>query len=149
MPYAIGDLASQLCDVAVAILTADTTIRSLVGRTTRICVPQKDVSSDGLLDLPVIVYHYAGDVEIGGTLDERRAVMVWEVVTDGDDAQTKGYQIVAALRAALTYNAFSARGLEAYVEGDRELATIVTEDREETRGVALTQLRTTIYASAP
>jgi hypothetical protein len=144
--FAVGDLRSALSAACVSILTADTTLRTLLGRTSRMVIPQKDVGTE--MPLPCIVYHYERDVEIGGTGDERFAQLVFEAVCDGNDAPEKAGEIVAAIRRALTYTKFHTAGIEAYVLGDREVVSVPREP-DETRALALVQLRCNILASAP
>lgn len=147
-----GDLATPLCAAIVAILTADATVQSLCGRTTRLVVPFEDVNDAEEpaqeIPLPILVYSYGQDTEIGGVGDQREVTLTLDVIAEGNDAGTTVNQLSARIREALTYPAFAARGLDAIVR-----APVVRDgaaaEPEATRGLKIMRNLYTILATAP
>lgn len=140
-----ADLAQPLSEAIVAILHASAAAQTAIGRASDFVVPYEDTSESTVL--PTYVYRYLRDREVGGIGDEREAVFELLAVAEGDDALAKANALVAIARTALTYNAFQARGLEAYVAA-REVEGGEGTD-EQTRGLALMRLLLTIRATAP
>lgn len=147
-----GDLATPLCSAIVAILTADATMQTLCGRTTRIVVPFEDVNDAEApaqeIPLPVVAYAYVSDQEIGGVGDERLVTLTLDVIADGNQAHTQVHEISARMRQVLTWSAFNARGLDAIVRAPVTRFG-VPDDPEATRGLRLMRNSYTIQATAP
>lgn len=148
----VGDLATPLCAALVSILTADATIQSQCGRSTRLVVPFEDVNdaedAAAEIPLPIIVYTYGTDTEIGGIGDQRLVTLTLDVVAEGNDARTTVHEISAQIRRALTWNAFDAHGLDAIVR-----APVIRDggaaEPEATRGLVIHRNSYTIQATAP
>lgn len=147
-----GDLATPLCAAIVAILTADATIQSLCGRASRLVVPFEDVNDatdpTQEIPLPIIVYSYGQDVEIGGVGDQRLVTLTLDVIADGNDSGTVARQLSAQIRTALTWNAFNAQGLDAFVRAPVTRDGAAAEP-EATRGLSIMRNVYTIQALAP
>lgn len=147
-----GDLATPLCAAIVAILTGDATIQTLCGRTTRLVVPFEDVN-DAVdpaqeIPLPIIVYSYGQDVEIGGIGDQRSVTLTLDAIADGNDSGTVVRQLSARIRTALSWNAFDAQGLDAFVRAP-VIRDGAAAEPEATRGLTIMRNIYTIQATAP
>lgn len=147
-----GDLATPLCAAIVAILTGDATIQTLCGRTTRLVVPFEDVNDAvdpaNEIPLPIIVYSYGQDVEIGGIGDQRSVTLTLDAIADGNDSGTVVRQLSAQIRTALSWNAFDAQGLDAFVRAP-VIRDGAAAEPEATRGLTIMRNIYTIQATAP
>lgn len=147
-----GDLATPLCAAIVAILSADATMQALCGRATRLVVPFEDVNDAedpvAEIPLPIIAYSYGQDTEIGGVGDQRLATVTLDMIAEGNDAGTTVNELSARARALLTWTAFNALGLDAYVRAP-VIRDGAAADPEATRGLRIMRNLYTIWATAP
>lgn len=149
-----GDLATPLCAALVAILSGNASIHALCGRTERLVVPFEDINDAdpdeplAQVALPVLVYTYGNDTEIGGIGDQRLATIIVDAIAEGDNSWQTVCELQAYARAALSWNAFDAQGLDAVVR-----APVVRDgaaaDPEATRGLRILRATYTIWATAP
>lgn len=148
----LGDLATPLCAAVVAILSGDATMQSLCGRSTRLVVPFEDVNDADdptrEIPLPIIVYTYGQDVEIGGIGDQREVTVTLDVIAEGNDADVTVNQLSARMREALSWTAFNARGLDAFVRAPVSRDGAAAEP-DATRGLKIMRNTYTIRATAP
>lgn len=145
MPPVTADLAQPLCEAVIAVLHGSAAIQTAIGRATDFVIPFEDTTEDTVV--PCLVLNYLRDVQVGGVGDERVATVDLTAVAEGNDAQAKVHALCALARTALTYNALSAQGLEAYVESIEQQGG--SGEREETRGLYMSILTLTIRATAP
>jgi hypothetical protein len=143
MPILAGDLESATLEALAAILLAlvasDDPVPSIV--------PEDDVVDD--LPTPIIAVHYEGDRELGPHTTDRLARARLTVVTDGDGARRTAAELIARIRAALTYPAFSAAGLEAFVVGGSFEQESLDTDPDAERRLVLRRLSFTLQATVP
>ncbi len=147
-----GDLATPLSAAVVAILSADATVQALCGRATRLVVPFEDVNDaeDPVTEipLPIVVYAYGQDTEVGGIGDQREVSLTLDVIAEGNDAARVINQLSARLRDVLTWNAFQAHGLDAVVRAP-VIRDGAAAEPEATRGLRIMRNLYTIWATAP
>lgn len=147
-----GDLATPLCAAIVAILSGNAAIQALCGRTERLVVPFEDINDadDPLANvaLPVLVYTYGTEIEVGGIGDQRLVSIIFDAIAEGDNAWQTVCELQAHVRAALTWNAFDGQGLDAVVRAPvtRDGAAA---DPEATRGLRILRSTYSIWATAP
>jgi hypothetical protein len=87
------------------IADADTTLRTLTGRTTRILVPWSTI---GTATKPVLVCMVSANNRIGGDGDKRRVQVLVAAFAEGTGAQTKVDDMIQRVREMLTPAAFQA-----------------------------------------
>lgn len=153
----LGDLAGPLCDALVAVLKTDPAIVTFMGtREVPYVVPFDDINAvedeqrQTDFPLPIYVYDYVDDVEIGGVRDQREAQLTLDAIAEGNDALARVTAMLALARKALTWTAFQvvAPDLDAFVKSPiRQQGS--TGDADQTRGLVIHRLLLTIRAVAP
>ncbi len=134
---AATDVEQRLAEAVVAILTADSGVQTLAGRTTGLVVPQDGIAPAAL---PCLAYTLAATQEIGGTGDNRRVQLQLVAVAEGAGADSVCRHLMERCEQALSWAAFQAQGLDAAIlrrrrwpgppvdgEGTRRLARAALE----------------------
>lgn len=149
-----GNLVLPLLEAITTILTGSADVITLLGVRSGIpyIVPFEDINGAKDLasefTLPLYVYDLISDTEVGPSLNEREVVITLDAVCEGVGALTTATEMLAIARRELTWAAFDAEGLDAFVKHPivHQVAPI---DPEATRGLVLHRLTLTLRATAP
>lgn len=125
------DLEQRLREAIVAVLTADTQVQALCGRTTKIVRPWSSIAEG---DLPVLNYYILATEELGGTYDTRRVTVSFTAWAEGEGAQSIANHLVERVELGLTWPLLNAQNVDAAPL--RRTRTGVEIDREGSRGLA-------------
>ena len=121
----VTDTEQLIREATVAILNADTALRTLFGRTTRLAVERNNLNLE--TPIPVIAYDVLNYDEAAG-----RAVLLLTAVTkDTTNAGQKARAALELCKAALTASAYQAQGMDyiAPMEGVRQSVDEVEDIR--------------------
>lgn len=139
----MADILRDLRLALVAIVNADATLRTLMGRTTRLLVRWQDLQLDG--PLPVIAYSLIGFEQTGADDDTREGTVQFSVVAaetnDATGALGKAEAIVERLEALSWSVLLLAQGVDGAPvrltrRPDQEAGDGDSGPREGTRGLA-------------
>ena len=121
----VTDTEQLIREATKAILDADTTLRTLTGRTSRI-VLEKDRVAIGV-QLPVLAYDLLTFDEASG----RAVLLLTAIANDSTNAGQKARAMLEAAKNALTAPAYEAQGLDyiAPQEGTRQSVDEVEDIR--------------------
>ena len=106
------DVEQRLREAIRAILGADSGLQTLCGRSTEIVKPLGDI---GTVSLPVLGYALITMDEIGGTGDNRSALVQFSAFVEGTGAEATANAMIERVELGLTQPLLAAAGLDAAV----------------------------------
>lgn len=104
------DIIQKLDEAVVTIVTADSTMRTLCGRSTGLIVPWGDIGS---ATLPVITYQLVNADQVGGLGDVRMVLMTFTAFSEGNNAKANANALMERLEQLLVYQNLAGQGLDA------------------------------------
>ncbi len=149
-----GNLVLPLVKAVADILTASADVITLLGARSGVpyVVPFEDINDadDPTKEflLPLYVYDLVSDTEVGPSIREREVVITLDAIAQGNGSLTTVTEMLAIARRELTWTAFNAEGLDAFVRHPI-VHQIAPTDPEGTRGMVRHRLTLTLRATAP
>jgi hypothetical protein len=142
------NVQTRVRDALKAIVNADTTMRTLCGRSSLLMVSWRTALAG---QKPVLAVMIDPNIRIGGIGDRRRVTALCAGFAEGNGAQAKAEALTQRLRELVTPPAFQAQGLDAFVAwGDAQEREIDPDDGTDTpTRVAQSQIDLPIILTAP